>query len=472
MMYICAWQAPALPPARLTSSRITDASPSPSPAPPYSSGISAASQPAFGERVDELLRVGVARVDVAPVLVGVARAQLPHALAQLLRGDLRRAHAQPVRSVSGSGRAGMTSSASSRRVRRTSAWPIPGHCARHDQAVDAEALDVLADLCGARLGRADDEAPAAGQLVPLLAQGVALREDVALTPVDVRLVLGLQERASGGHRLLVGGGDADLLEDRQALDRLAPGLAARSVEHPDLALELRQVGVRGDHPRVAETRRALDGGVGVGGDPQRRRALGEQRQPGPLEPEALALGGHRLAGQQPLHGVELGLEELPPPAVDGEAGALDRPVAEPDAEDEAPVGDRVQGGGVLRHLQRVEQREQQDPGADRHAARLGGDPRQQRDGLVHEVRLGEEVLAGEHRLEAQLAGERHLLEVLAQGAGRDRRPAGAGRRGRARAAARSRHGVIQRGSPGPPGAHASPSAPAGTRRAGSSGEGF
>ena len=44
-MYICAWQAPELPPDALISSRITLAAVRPRPAPPYSSGISAASQP-------------------------------------------------------------------------------------------------------------------------------------------------------------------------------------------------------------------------------------------------------------------------------------------------------------------------------------------------------------------------------------------------------------------------------------------
>jgi hypothetical protein len=46
MMYICAWQAPELPPERLTSSRMTDASVTPSPEPPYASGIRAARYPA------------------------------------------------------------------------------------------------------------------------------------------------------------------------------------------------------------------------------------------------------------------------------------------------------------------------------------------------------------------------------------------------------------------------------------------
>ena len=46
ILYIWPWHAPALPPARLISSMITDASASPSPDPPNSCGISAASHPA------------------------------------------------------------------------------------------------------------------------------------------------------------------------------------------------------------------------------------------------------------------------------------------------------------------------------------------------------------------------------------------------------------------------------------------
>ena len=42
MMYIWAWQAAALPPARLISSRMSAASMMPSPPPPYSSGMSTA----------------------------------------------------------------------------------------------------------------------------------------------------------------------------------------------------------------------------------------------------------------------------------------------------------------------------------------------------------------------------------------------------------------------------------------------
>jgi hypothetical protein len=42
IVYICAWHAAALPPLRLISSRMIDASVTPRPDPPYSSGISAA----------------------------------------------------------------------------------------------------------------------------------------------------------------------------------------------------------------------------------------------------------------------------------------------------------------------------------------------------------------------------------------------------------------------------------------------
>ncbi len=46
MVYIWAWHGAALPPERLISSRINPASSTPRPAPPYCSGIRAASQPA------------------------------------------------------------------------------------------------------------------------------------------------------------------------------------------------------------------------------------------------------------------------------------------------------------------------------------------------------------------------------------------------------------------------------------------
>jgi len=45
--YICPWQAPELPPERLISSMMTEASAMDRPEPPYSCGINAAIQPAL-----------------------------------------------------------------------------------------------------------------------------------------------------------------------------------------------------------------------------------------------------------------------------------------------------------------------------------------------------------------------------------------------------------------------------------------
>ena len=67
MMYICPWQQPELPPERLISSMITDASVSASPEPPYSSGISADSQPASVSASTNALGIGALLVHLLPV---------------------------------------------------------------------------------------------------------------------------------------------------------------------------------------------------------------------------------------------------------------------------------------------------------------------------------------------------------------------------------------------------------------------
>ena len=83
MMYICAWHAAALQPARWISSRIAAAPESGRPAPPYSSGISAREIAGLGQRLHELRRVGALLVQLAPVLAGEARAELVYLLADL-----------------------------------------------------------------------------------------------------------------------------------------------------------------------------------------------------------------------------------------------------------------------------------------------------------------------------------------------------------------------------------------------------
>ena len=64
MMYICAWHAPELAPERLISSRITDASVTLSPPPPYSVGNQRREPAGLGERLDE--RLGIRRRALRP----------------------------------------------------------------------------------------------------------------------------------------------------------------------------------------------------------------------------------------------------------------------------------------------------------------------------------------------------------------------------------------------------------------------
>ena len=74
MMYICAWQAPGVAARlRLISSRMIDASAMPRPAPPYSSGMSAARYPASVSALTNASGYSRPGVEVAPVGVGKPR---------------------------------------------------------------------------------------------------------------------------------------------------------------------------------------------------------------------------------------------------------------------------------------------------------------------------------------------------------------------------------------------------------------
>ena len=63
MMYICAWQAPELAPERLISSRMTEASVTLRPPPPYSLGNQRGQPAGLGQRLDECLGILGALVD-------------------------------------------------------------------------------------------------------------------------------------------------------------------------------------------------------------------------------------------------------------------------------------------------------------------------------------------------------------------------------------------------------------------------
>ena len=66
-----------------------------------------------------------------------------------------------------------------------------------------------------------------------------------------------------------------------------------------------------------------------------------------------------------------------PAAVDAEAGELFAPVAEPQPEVEAAVGQDVHRGRVLGHAQRVVEGQEEHPGADAQAGGARGDGRRE-----------------------------------------------------------------------------------------------
>ena len=84
ILYIWPWHAPALPPARLISSMITDASASPSPDPPILLRDQRRQPPRLGQRRDEGIGIAAGLVDRAEVLGGKSGAQGADGLAQLL----------------------------------------------------------------------------------------------------------------------------------------------------------------------------------------------------------------------------------------------------------------------------------------------------------------------------------------------------------------------------------------------------
>ena len=89
MMYICAWQAPELAPDRLISSRITDASVTPSPPPPYSVGNQRGKPARVSERAHEGLGIRVRLLDLNPVRAAEATTEIPDRFA-VFRESARR----------------------------------------------------------------------------------------------------------------------------------------------------------------------------------------------------------------------------------------------------------------------------------------------------------------------------------------------------------------------------------------------
>ena len=76
MLYICPWQAPELPPERLISSMITEASVKPEARAAIFLGNQRGQPAGLGERGDEFFRIGALLVDSAKIFRRKLRAEL------------------------------------------------------------------------------------------------------------------------------------------------------------------------------------------------------------------------------------------------------------------------------------------------------------------------------------------------------------------------------------------------------------
>ena len=134
----------------------------------------------------------------------------------------------------------------------------------------------------------------------------------------------------------------------------------------------------------------------------------------------LALVVDLLAGPELLHHLDgLGHARDPLLAVGADGLQLGVAVAQAHAEHEAALGDVVQGGHVLRHLERVVQRQQHDAGLEPHLADFGREPRQHRERLRPDGGVRHPVLRHGDGGEAAVAGDvadlHGVVDLLVQG---------------------------------------------------------
>ena len=175
--------------------------------------------------------------------------------------------------------------------------------------------------------------------------------------------------------------------------------------------------MRIDDPGVGHARRALDGAIVVGREPDGRVWFLDrpQRHAGPGEVEEPPVMGHLVPGPQPLDHLEA-LEKARHAllALHAEGFVLLLAVPEPRPEDEAPLADDVERRHLLGHVDRVQQRQQEHRGADPHRARLGRQARERRQRLDLLEGRREVVLPHHDEVEPGVASRPHLLDVLAE----------------------------------------------------------
>src|SRR5438046_1958004 len=185
---------------------------------------------------------------------------------------------------------------------------------------------------------------------------------------------------NGAHRRIASLRDFATKTSRRAGNSFGNGLPA-FVEGARVDLHLADDGVDAvvwvHVPAVAQPRRAANRRIGVGADPDRWMRLlhGAAAQRGVLQREVRAGHGHDVLGPQPLHGEEVLLEAAHALLLGrAEGQVLDLAVAEGDAEDDLASAHDVGGRDLLGDVERLVEREQDQPEVDPEIRRLGHDP--------------------------------------------------------------------------------------------------
>ena len=161
-------------------------------------------------------------------------------------------------------------------------------------------------------------------------------------------------------------GDEDLAHQRQLVGEGLARLVEGAAVDVELALGRFHALVGVDEPGVAETGRALDRGVGVGAEPDRRMGccigLSETVAPSRVKCEPAMLTPSSVQRRTMASRFSSRRITLSPCVVPKPLNST-RAVAEAGAEDHASARHHVEGGDLLGDVERLVQREQDDPTA-------------------------------------------------------------------------------------------------------------
>ena len=281
--------------------------------------------------------------------------------------------------------------------------------------VDAKDAVVTQHFFGNFVRIADDEAVPREILIVHGDVLVTLGHGLVLAPAMIQIVLALHIRGGDRYRVVMAAGAEHFAADGQlGGERLAMRIQLRAIQ-----IHLPGQGFHGlmrrQIPAIAKAGGAQNGFVDIGANPDGRMGFLYQGQgnSGAIQFEVRARHSDLFGGPKLLYGLQVLFEAGHALAFfDAKALVFQIPVAQRAAKDHAPARHHIHGREILRHLQRIVQRQQHDAGVQPHIRRLGHDPA--KIGYLHEftMGIGGEVGARSDGVIAQLIEHAGLLHQL------------------------------------------------------------